>query len=245
MPSATTPDPGPPLAPLGPIDAGRAVAQSFSMLAANAGALALMTVGIHLPLLAIQLYLIAAPAVAARAQPSMALLLGASLFFTALSTGAVTHAALQQLDGKSAPFSECLRVGVNRAPVILVIQFVTLVAVFFGTLALFIPGFFAATVLFVAAPAAVAEGRGFVGAMQRSVELTRGSRWSVLGLWFMPISLVLGLHLVAMNALVDMKAERPLEDPRFQAVSAVLSVLFQALSAVTATVAYRKLRERT
>jgi hypothetical protein len=236
MPSATTPDPGP------PFDAGRALAESFSILAANVGALVLMTLGIHLPVLAIQLYLIAAPAVAARAQPSMALLMGAGMFFTALSTGAVTHATLQQLEGKPAPVSECLRAAISRAAVILVINFVTLVAVFFGTLAFVVPGLFAATVLFLAAPVAMAEGLGFVGAIQRSIELTRGARWGILGLWIMPIALVMGLHLVALRAFVDLTAEHPLEDGRFQAVSAVLSVLFQALSAVTMAVAYRKLR---
>lgn len=236
MPNATNPDPGP------PFDAGRALAQSFAILASNVGALVLMTVVIHLPILAIQLYLIAAPAVAARAQSSIALLMGAGMFFTALSTGAVTHGVLRQLEGKPAPFGECLRIALSRAAVILVINFGTLLAVFFGTLAFFIPGLFAATVLFVAAPVAVAEGRGFVASFQRSVELTRGARWGVLGLWIMPISLVMGLHLVALRAFVDIKAEHPLEEPRFQAVSAVLSVLFQALSAVTMTVAYQKLR---
>ena len=236
MPSATTPDPGPPL------EAGPALAQSFSILGANVGALALMTLGIHLPVLATQLYLIAAPAVAARAQPSIALLLGAQLFFTALSTGAVTHATLMQLEGKPAPVSECLRIAINRAAVILVINVLTLVAVFCGTLAFVLPGLFVATVLFVAAPAAVAEGLGVFAAIQRSIELTRGARWGIFGLWIMPIAMVLGLHLVAVRAFVDLTAERPFEEPRFQAVSAVISVLFQALTSVTMAVAYRRLR---
>jgi hypothetical protein len=97
-------------------------------------------------------------------------------------------------------------------------------------------------VLFVAAPAAVAEGRGVIDALRRSVELTRGSRWAVFNLVIAPISLVVGLNLVVLLAVGDLKAEHPLESSRFQAVSALLSVLYQALTSVTMAVAYFTLR---
>ena len=240
MPSANKPDPA------APFDAGRALVQSFAIFASNAGALALMTLLINLPLVAYQLHLIItspalpqaveglptilSPEELVRAQRQMGVLMGGGIFSTALATGAVTHGVLRQMEGKPAPFVECLQVAVRRAATILAINTATLMAVFFGTLALFVPGFIAATLLSVAA-------------FKRSIDLTRGSRWGVFGLWLMPISLVMGLHLIALRALVDVHAEHPLEDQRFQAVSVVLSVLFQTLSAVTATVAYRKLRQ--
>jgi hypothetical protein len=237
MPSATNPESDPPL------DAGRVLAQSLAVVASNAGAMAMMTVLIHLPILAAQLYLIVVPTVGIRAQQEQfALLMGAGLFLSALSTTAVTHGVFQQIQGKSASFGECLRVGIARTPTVLLINLVTLVLMFFGSLAFFLPGLLAATVLFVAAPSAVAEGRGVIESLRRSAELTRGSRWAVFSLLIAPLSLVMGLHLVALLAFGDVKAEQPLANPRFQAVSAILSVLYQALTAVTMAIAYFTLR---
>ena len=237
MPSATNPESDPPL------DAGRVLAQSLAVVGSNAGALAMMTVLIHLPLLAAQLYFIVVPTVEARAQvEQLALFMGAGLFLSALSTTAVTHGVFQQIQGKPASFGECLRLGVARTPTVLLINFVTLALMFLGSLAFFLPGLLAATVLFVAAPAAVAEGRGVIAALRRSAELTRGSRWAVFSLLIAPISLVVGLNLVALLAFGDLKAEHPLENQRFQAVSSILSVLYQALTSVTMAITYFKLR---
>jgi hypothetical protein len=239
MPSATNPESRPPL------DAGRILAQSLVVVASNAGAMAMVTVLIHLPILAAQLYLIVVPTVSVRAQQEQfALLMGAGMFLSALSTTAVTHGVFQQTQGKSASFGECLRMGVARTPTILIINLVTLVLMFLGSLAFFLPGLLAATVLFVAAPAAVAEGRGVIGSLRRSVELTRGSRWATFSLLIAPISLVVGLNLMALLALGDVKAEHPLENPRFQAVSSILSVLYQALISVTMAITYCALRLR-
>jgi hypothetical protein len=239
MPSVTNPESDPPL------DAGRVLAQSLAVVGSNAGALAMMTVLIHLPLLAAQLYLIVRPTVEIRAQQEQfAILMGAGLFLSALSTTAVTHGVFQQIQGKAAGFGECLRVGVARTPTILLINLVTLVLMFVGSLALFLPGLFAATLLFVAAPAALAEGRGVIGALRRSVELTRGSRWTVFSLLIAPISLLMGLNLMVLLAVGDLKAEHPLADPRFQATSAVLQLLYQALTSVTMAITYFTLRRK-
>jgi hypothetical protein len=239
MPSATNQDPGP------PFDVGRALALSLALLTSNAGALALMTVLIHLPTLGFQLYLIAVPTVAGRAhQQQTALLMGAGMFFTALSTAAVIHRVFQQIQGKPVRFVDSLRFGLGRTTAVLLINFVTFVAMLVGGFAFVAPGLLAATMLFVAAPVAVAEGRGVLDSLRRSVELTRGSRWGVFGVLILPISVVVGLNLLTLVAVGDFHAERPLENPRFQAVNAVLSVLFQALTSVTMTVAYLELRRR-
>lgn len=247
MPSATNPESDPPL------DAGRVLGQSLAVVASNAGAMAMLTMLIHLPILAAQLYLIVVPTVGMRAQQQQAaILMGAGLFLSALSTTAVTHGVFQQIQGKSASFTECLRLGVARMPTVLLINLAMLALMFLGSLALFVPGlvaFFvpglvAYTVLFVAAPAAVAEGQGVIGSLRRSVELTRGSRWAVFSLVIAPASLLLGLNLAALLAFGDVKAERPFDNPRFQAVSVILSVLYQALTSVTMAVAYFTLRRK-
>ncbi|MFS8068388.1 MAG: hypothetical protein ACMG6S_18680, partial [Byssovorax sp.] len=175
-------------------------------------------------------------------QQQFAILMGAGLFLSALSTAAVTHGVFQQIQGKSASFGECLRLGIARTPTVLLINLVTLVLMGLGGLAFFLPSLLAATVLFVAAPSAVAEGRGVIESLRRSAELTRGSRWAVLSLLIAPISLAVGLHLVALLAFGDVEAEHPLADPRFQAVSAILSVLYQALTSATMAITYFKLR---
>ena len=69
MPSATNPESDPPL------DAGRVLAQSLAVVASNAGAMAMLTVLIHLPILAAQLYLIVVPTAEIRAQQGQVALL--------------------------------------------------------------------------------------------------------------------------------------------------------------------------
>ena len=237
MPSAMNPESDPPL------DAGRVLAQSLAVVGANAGALAMLTVLIHLPVLAAQLYLIVVPTAGIRAQQEqVAILTGAGLFLSALSNTAVAHGVFQQIQGKSAGFGECLRVGIARAPTVLLINLVTLVLIFLGSLAFFLPGLFALTVLFVAAPSALAEGRGVIGSLRRSAELTRGSRWSVFSVSLAPLSLLMGLNLMVLLAVGDLKAEQPLANPRFQVASSILQLLFQALISVTMAVTYCTLR---
>lgn len=254
MASATKSDPGP------PFDAGRALALSLALLASHAGAIALLTVLIHLPTLGYQLFLLASPtipvpvdAAAAAAlspeamhalQRQAAILGGATMFLTALSTTAVIHRVLQQIQGKPLRFADSLRFGVARTGAVMMISFITLAAGILGGFAFVLPGLVAVTVLFVAAPVAVAEGRGVVDSLRRSVELTRGSRWGVFALLVLPFALAAGLTFAALLAFGDLKSDNPIGNPRFQAVSAVISVLYQALTSVTATVAYLELRRR-
>jgi hypothetical protein len=258
MPSANTPDPGP------PFDAGRALALSFSILASNAGALALMTVLIQLPSLAYQLVSIVkhpieppaeplAPGAlptdamlraAVHAQQHTAILTGVAMFFTALATTAVIYRIFQQIQGKPGGFGDSLRFGVRRMGAILLIDFLTRILTFLGGLAFIVPGVIVATALFVAAPVAVAEGRGVIDSLRRSADLTRGSRWGIFGLMIMPAALMVGLNLAALLAGGEVKPEIAIANPRFQAVNVVLTVLYQALTAVTTTVAYLELRRR-
>ena len=244
MSSAATPETGP------PFDTGRTLALSLAILASNAGALALTAVLINLPALAYQLFLIAAPgaevpegalptdplyAATIRAeQRHMAILMGASMVLSALSTSTLIHRVLQQIQGKS----------LGLARTILLINLASALLMFLGGLAFLVPGLLAMTMLFVAAPAAIAEGRGVIDSLRRSVELTRGSRWGLLGLVLLAFSMLVGLNLVAFLAVADLKAKIPLANPRLQAISAVLSVLFQALTSVTMTVAYLELRRK-
>ena len=254
MSSATTPELGP------PFNTGRALALSLAILASNAGALALTAVLINLPALAYQLFLIAVPTVevpegalptdplyaaAIRAeQRHMAILMGASMVLSAIATSTLIHRVFHQIQGKSLGLVGSLRAGLGSARTVLLINLTSAMLMFLGGLAFLVPGLLAMTMLFVAAPAAIAEGRGVIDSLRRSVELTRGSRWGLFGLVFMAFSMLVGLNLVAFLAVADLQAKIPLANPRFQAISAVLSVLFQALTSVTMTVAYLELRRK-
>ena len=55
-------------------------------------------------------------------------------------------------------------------------------AVIIGLVFLVVPGLFLMACLSVALPARVAEGPTVVNAMRRSFELTKGSRWQILGI---------------------------------------------------------------
>jgi len=111
-----------------------------------------------------------------------------SLLLGPFVTAASTYEVLQRLRGETAGVGECLLAGVRRLFPVLAVSLLSWIAMFLGAIFLIVPGIIMYVVLSVAVPVCVVERPGIFRSMERSFDLTRGSRWAVFA-----VLLVFGL----------------------------------------------------
>lgn len=104
-----------------------------------------------------------------------------SVFAMFLTLGAVTHAGGEAYAGRAAGLGESLRRGLGRWIPLAVAGGLAWIAVVVGLLFFIVPGLILTAMFFAVGPAAVLEGRGPAGSLERSKELSRGGRARVLG----------------------------------------------------------------
>ena len=159
------------------------------------------------------------------------------LFFmgTQVATAAFTYGVFQVERGHEISVGGCLSVGLRRLPMVLLVVIVVGILTLLGMVACIIPGIIIALALSMAVPVTVVERAGIETALKRSVELTKGFRWTVLGtisvfgaLQFV-ISLVVGL--IGLGSQV-----------MSQILSVLSSIVFAGLQATTIAVLYYRLR---
>lgn len=168
----------------GTVDLGRVIQRTFSAVKQNAavffGAAAIL-VGAPSILLAVgQDYLL-------KDGYGLGLLLsmlGSVLNFVGLYLlqGMVVKAAVNGFNGKATAFGDAFSVGVQNFFPLLGFAIVASVGMTLGLILLVVPGVILAVMWSVGAPVVVVEKRGVLASLQRSRELTKGYRWSVLGL---------------------------------------------------------------
>jgi hypothetical protein len=111
-------------------------------------------------------------------------------------TGEVTFGVVQQLRGKRARFADCLSQGFASLGRVLGTGFLAGLRIFFFYLLLIVPGVIETCRLAVAVPVTIAERAGPGASVQRSIELTRGSRLPIFGMTF-----VIGIANYALGAI--------------------------------------------
>lgn len=171
--------------------------------------------------------------------------MGASVVLSVVQMGAVTYGTVRHLHGEPAPFGRMIAVGLRRGlPVVgtgIVVWLVTLA----GFLLLFVPGVLFLVAAAVAVPAAVVERPGVFGAIGRSFELTRGSRWPLFAAGLAVVAAVWALSGVVQVAL-SVLASAALPPAPAMAVTLVGSqlgsALFSVVPVVAVAVAYHDLR---
>ncbi len=94
----------------------------------------------------------------------------------------LTRAVVANVEGERADFGDCIATGFRFSLPVLAIGLLAKIGMGIGLVLLIIPGIMAAVIWSVAIPAAVVERTGVIGSFGRSRDLTRGSRWKVLGL---------------------------------------------------------------
>lgn len=183
---------------------GRVVSQTFGVISRNApGFLMLSAVLVGVPTLAVGLLQLSMTPPELAGAPNMTTagvllglvafvvqMVGSSLLQVALVQGTVTDLN----GGKVSP-----RAGLELAARLLLpvigLSFVVGLGVFIGAMVLLVPGAILAVMWAVAVPAMVAEKRGVFESLQRSRDLTRGSRWGIffLGLAYFIVFITLSM----------------------------------------------------
>lgn len=175
-----------------------------------------------------------------------------SIFFAMLTQGALVRATAAYSEGRKASFGEAAMAGVRVALPLFVLGLLLSLALIFGFLLLIVPGVFLYLMWAVAAPALVEEGTGIFGAFRRSSELTKGARWTVLGLGFIMIliywifsTLVAAVLLAVygLNGFQGMAAGMQNGLPiAFLLISGLISTILTAIIATIQTSLYVELR---
>jgi hypothetical protein len=196
------------------------------------------------------------------------LTLFASVLCSSLAAAGFCYAVFRRLQGTHVGTGEALRRGLSRLPAAFGISLIITLAVTAALLpaallvtswGLAIPAMLVGIVAVIwflvvwslAIPASVIEGLGPKASLARSMQLTRGSRLSIFGCWFL-LGLAVWLLQKPIDALfasgsidgldeVDIDAEHSMI--RLQAwVETAVQVLFNSVQAVSVGVAYFGLR---
>lgn len=106
-----------------------------------------------------------------------------SMVIAALVQGALTRAVVAANEGRKATFGESLATGLRVLLPLIGLSILFAIGVGIGFILLLVPGIILLLMWAVAVPALVVERTSVFGAFTRSSELTKGSRWKILGLF--------------------------------------------------------------
>lgn len=121
-----------------------------------------------------------------------------------LSVAVIAWTVWSDEAGTRPTIVDALRATFSHAPAIVLAYLLMALVLGFAAILLIIPGLMAATAFYVTVPVCVNERLGAPESLSRSLELTRGQRWRILGLYV--VLLLIGLALTTMAGLVSMMA---------------------------------------
>ena len=152
------------------------------------------------------------------------------------------YGTVSQLRGNRRPFIDSLINSIGLVPPVLLIGILLAVGLLCGFLLLVIPGLILLTMWWVTIPVAVVERPGIGRSFSRSAELTKGRRWSILGIF---IIVQVGMWLVDVILSTTLLPSGPgtLNDFTGYVIGSwVFSVITAAFQAVLVAVSYTLLR---
>ncbi len=198
-PATTTPVAPPPMFAgiAADVSVGSVIGRTFSTWSANLVPFSIFVSIVHLPTFALSVWqqyqryggyptfeqILQRARVGGAAAGDSAALTSAIWVLLAVCTfveiAALTSGAIQHLAGKRSSVGALLRAGIVRAWPVFLVGILVAIICFLGTLLLVIPGMIAFCALSVAIPAVVAEAKGPIAALRRSLALTRGRRFTI------------------------------------------------------------------
>jgi len=158
-----------------------------------------------------------------------------------LLTGAFTYAVFRQLRGQPAGLSRCVSIAVSRLLPMLGVSLLTLLALIGGCILFCVPGLIALAALWVTVPVSVVERQGLFNTLQRSIDLTRGARFPILGLVLLIVS-CLGTVSLATQIVFGGSLTDPAAEERRTIVAGLVHALLGAFYPVANAVTYHDLR---
>jgi hypothetical protein len=163
----------------------------------------------------------------------------------ALLQGVLVRSTVFFLSGRAPDFRQSALVALRLILPIILVSIVVSVLMTLGFICLIVPGFMIYCAFSVAVPALVEEQGGVFGSLERSRNLTRGSRKRifVIAFVFWILSFMLSSALGAFNGLSTMGDFSALPNPILAGlVAAVSSALSSVIVAVSVSALYVELR---
>ena len=122
-----------------------------------------------------------------------------TMVISALVQAALTRATVSAIDGRRVTFGESLSSALRVVVPLIGLSLLFALGLMLGFVLLIVPGVILMVVWAVAVPSLVIEREGVFAAFGHSVQLTKGARWKILGLFlvlgvtYWLLSIVLGL----------------------------------------------------
>jgi hypothetical protein len=162
-----------------------------------------------------------------------------------LFIAAASWTAAQILEGRSPSAGETLRQGLRFFPTVLAVQLLYLLGTMAGVVLLVVPGVIVALMWILASSAVVVERLGAIDSLKRSRALTKGHRWTFLGLIVAYSLIVVALEWVIFQITAPglsfvQAAAVPLNA---YGVVPLFTVLTAPLNCVVMTAIYMRLRQ--
>jgi hypothetical protein len=153
--------------------------------------------------------------------------------------GAVTFGVVQQMRGEPQSFGTSIAMGLRSFFGALGTGILCGLRILVGFILLYIPGIIESIRLYVAIPISIIEGIGGSRAVQRSIDLTAGSRWPIFG-----AVLLMGVVTVGLGAIGGFVIGTTLDadSQALQWLEVVITVVTSTFSATLAAVCYALLR---
>lgn len=227
------------------LDVGRVIRQTFSVTLSNLPSFLLVGLIVYSPALLV-LLIAAASGEAAPWLFLVATVLQILLGF--VLTGALTYAVVRELRGQRCTIGEIAVAGSRSLVPVLGVSLLVGIVATIGFVMCIVPGVVISCMNWVAVPVAVIERPGIRTSLDRSHDLTRGTRWAVFAVLLVMQVLILGASSIATIGLVLAGARLggSLAPGAVQALTAVtqtfLLLPFQCLYAASAAVGYHDLR---
>jgi hypothetical protein len=158
-----------------------------------------------------------------------------------LLIGVFTYAVFRQLRGQPATMGRCLAIAFSRLLPMLAVMVIYFLAIAGGCILFCVPGVIALAALWITVPIAVVERAGILGSLQRSIDLTRGTRLPILGLILL-LLVGIGIVTVAAQLVFGGNLLDPATESRRTIVGGVVQTLLGALYPVANVVTYHDLR---
>lgn len=230
-------------APVTTISIGAVVKRSFSVFFANFLSFGVLALVFQLPGLVYNLMTFEQSL--NEIEPSFGvgeiIVLILSIVLSYVLMGALVYGTVSYLRGRPAGLGEIVSRGLAAFFPVLVIAIAASLLMAIGFALLIVPGILVVVVFAVTVPAYVVEKPGIVGSFKRSMALTKGNRWRVLGILLVLIVIFTLLGLVA-GTLAGVAAFLGSGLSLVLIVNYVVSALLSAVLAVSVAVLYHDLR---
>lgn len=210
---------------------GRVISLSFRVLGRNLVSFVLLAILVRAAVIAINFLIFANTT-----SPFIASLTDlVDTLGTSLLTAMVAYGTYRELRGTHAGLGEVVGRGLSLIVPIFFVGLLVAIIVGLGFVLLIVPGILFATILWVAIPVAVVERPGIFAALSRSRDLTKGSRWEIVGL-------VILIYLPMLALLFALGAMSGTLEGETLVIAGVVEGLFSLFASVAAAVGYFELR---